>query len=148
MLIMTKINFLWPSKKLLLSLLEYKKCFFKISKKDMEEEEKKDIKFWCFQCLMASNNVSAFSLLQPFLNFNNKMLMVRKIRIQMPVEIKPMYTWGSSIGHPLCRIDLNDSVDFVSGKKSAKALRKGCMASIGQIIPHSKINGKKEPNAR
>ena len=38
-------KFFMTSKKLLLSLLEYKKCFFKIPEKDMEWEEKKDIKF-------------------------------------------------------------------------------------------------------
>lgn len=65
----------------------------------------------------------------------------------MPVEIKPTYTVGFSIDHPRCRIALNDSVDFVSGKKSAGNFRNGCMPSIGQIIPHRSTHGRKEPRA-
>lgn len=52
------------------------------------------------------------------------------------------------MGQPLCKIERNDSVDFVSGKKKAKALRTGCIPSIGQMIPHSNISGKNDPRAR
>lgn len=75
------------------------------------------------------------------------MLTVRKMRIQMPVEMKPIYTCGSSIGHPRCRMERSDSVDLVRGKNKAGAFRNGCMPSIGQMIPHSMISGKKEPSA-
>lgn len=73
--------------------------------------------------------------------------MVKKIRIQMPVDINPTYTFGSSMGHPRCSIDRSDSVDFVRGRNKAGALRKGCMPSIGQMMPQSIIRGRNEPNA-
>lgn len=75
------------------------------------------------------------------------MLTVRKMRIQMPVDTNPMYTWGSVMGQPRCKIERNDSVDLVRGKKKAGALRRGCMPSMGQIIPQSIMSGKKEPKA-
>lgn len=143
----TLILFYNLPRKLLPSSLEYKYFCRNTNGRLEAKEEQWDIKLWCFQCLMAGNKVLAL-LVQPFLNFNNKILTVRKIRIQVPVEIKPMYTWGSSIGHPRCKIDRNDSVDFVRGKKRAKALRSGCIPSIGQMIPHNRIKGRKEPNAK
>ena len=69
------------------------------------------------------------------------------MRIQTPVDTYPMYTSGLSIDHPRCMIARNDSVDFVSGKKSAGTLSNGCIPSIGQIIPHSSTHGKNDPNA-
>lgn len=69
------------------------------------------------------------------------------MRIQMPVDTYPIYTSGFSIDHPRCMTARNDSVDFVSGKKSASTLRTGCMPSIGQIMPHSSTHGKNDPNA-
>lgn len=65
----------------------------------------------------------------------------------MPVDTNPRYTWGSSIGQPLCRIERNDSVDFVRGKKNAGAFNQGCIPSMGQIIPQSMMSGKNEPKA-
>lgn len=52
------------------------------------------------------------------------------------------------MGHPRCRIERNDSVDLVRGKKRAGALRKGCMPSMGQMMPHSMMSGKNEPRAK
>jgi hypothetical protein len=69
------------------------------------------------------------------------------MRIQMPVDTNPRYTWGSVIGQPRCKIERNDSVDLVRGKNNAGALSSGCMPSMGQIIPHNMISGKNDPRA-
>lgn len=52
------------------------------------------------------------------------------------------------MGQPRCKMERNDSVDLVRGKKMAGALSNGCMPSMGQMIPHSIISGKNEPNAK
>lgn len=44
-------------------------------------------------------------------------------------------------------MDRSDSVDLVRGKKRAGALSQGCMPSMGQMIPHNMMSGKKEPSA-
>lgn len=65
----------------------------------------------------------------------------------MPVEMKPLYTAGSSIDHPRCVIDRKHSVDCVSGKKYAMNFKPGYMPSIGQIMPHNITIGRKLPIA-
>jgi hypothetical protein len=51
------------------------------------------------------------------------------------------------MGHPRCKIERNDSVDFVNGKNADKGLSHGCIPSMGQIIPHNITMGKKLPIA-
>lgn len=51
------------------------------------------------------------------------------------------------MGHPRCKMERNDSVDLVRGRKRAGALSSGCMPSIGQMMPHNMMSGRKDPKA-
>lgn len=44
-------------------------------------------------------------------------------------------------------MERSDSVDLVSGKNRAGAFRRGCIPSMGQMMPHSMMSGKNEPRA-
>ena len=65
-------------------------------------------------------------LLSPYYHFVNliiNQLNKRKIEIQTELEIKPRYTDGLSIPHPLVITSLIDCVAAVQGKYSANFLR-------------------------
>lgn len=51
------------------------------------------------------------------------------------------------MGHPLCNIERSDSVDLVNGKNADNGLSRGCIPSMGQMIPHNMTIGKKLPIA-
>lgn len=76
------------------------------------------------------------------------MLTTRKMLIQMEVERKPQYTFGFSKGQPRCKMDRNDSVDSVNGKKVAPKRGSQCIPSTGQMMPHNMTIGKKLPMAK
>lgn len=62
-------------------------------------------------------------------------LELRNTVIQMSVAMKPIYTVGSPMSHPLARMQRIDSVERVKGRMKLIARTIVCIPSTGQMIP-------------